>query len=155
MKITKEKWNSKAYRWISVIMVLLLVLAPVGIFGVKVSVKADDASYTGSSFTLVTGDNGYKLQMFGGGANEVTLDSNASGTITLSAPERGTATFTVSAADVNLPNLNIVCSEGVSVIINNNVTLNSFQVSKDVNLGGSELTVHTATLNNTTNGTIA
>ncbi len=157
MKITKEKWNSKAYRWISVIMVLLLVLAPVGIFGVKVSVKADDASYTGSSFTLVTGDNGYKLQMFRGeAANEVTLDSSASGTITLSAPEGG-ATFTVSAANANLPNLNIICNEGVSVTFDSaaDLTLNSFTVKDSINLGNSGiLRVYSATLNNTSAGVI-
>ena len=157
MKITKEKWNSKAYRWISVIMVLLLVLAPVGVFGVRLNVDAEDASqtYTGTTFTLRQVGEVYQLSVSSETASQepINIYPNDSGTIILNPVSGKKATLSISS-NVELPYINIVCSEGVSVSLNNNVTLNSFQVSSDVNLGGSELTVHTATLNNTTNGTI-
>ncbi len=159
MKITKEKWNSKAYRWISVIMVLLLVLAPVGVFGVKVSVKADDTSYTGQSFILSNNDNGCSLSIDG---SYVSLSSGNSGTITLSAPEGGTATFQIMAESamsgmIDLPNLNIICNEGVSVTIDSeaDLTINSFTVKDSINMENTGiLRANNATLNNFSAGKV-
>ncbi len=160
MKITKEKWNSKAYRWISVIMVLLLVLAPVGVFGVRLNVDAADASqtYTGTSFTLTAGVDGvYKLSVSSETASQepINIYPNDSGTIILNPVSGKNAVFSISS-NVELTDINIVCSKGVSVNLNNNdVRLNSLQVSTSIDLGTTGiLRVHTANLNNTSSGSI-
>jgi hypothetical protein len=157
MKITKEKWNSKAYRWISVIMVLLLVLAPVGVFGVRLNVDAADASqtYTGTSFTLMAGGDGVYYLSGSDIQEPININYADSGTIILNPVSGENATFSISS-NVELPDINIVCSEGVSVNLNNNdIRLNSLQVSTGINLGTTGiLRVHTANLNNTSGGSI-
>ncbi len=162
MKITKEKWNSKAYRWISVIMVLLLVLAPVGVFGVKVKVKAENQTLTGSNFTLEPSVYAgyYTISYSQGGTNIMhSMSSSASDTITI-VPEGDSATLTIDdegSSGIQLSSSSIVCSDGINVVFENGSTasFSGFTASGSVNLGTSGvLEVYTANLNNTTGGSI-
>ena len=162
MKITKEKWNSKAYRWIAVIMVLLLVLAPVGVFGVKVKVKAENQTLTGSNFVLKPSVyDGYEVISYSQGGTNIdhSMSSSASDTITI-VPEGDSATLTIDdeeGSGIQLSSLSIVCSDGINVVFENGSTasFSGFTASGSVNLGTSGvLEVYTANLNNTTGGSI-